>query len=170
MKNIVAITIDFVIFLGICLVLSILSFSVYADNFTNGTMRVEVDLVDFTPPPAYVGIQVPDHVYMGNLSKKTMETDDVKVYINNTGNVNVIITPMLKNSNEEIFSYLFFQRRTTVPWQILGNWSLNISAPDGKPYEDEYFYMKLDLADYSKNITQDRIGHYADIVFYAMPE
>lgn len=134
----------------------------------NDTMKVEVDLLGFTPPPPFVGIEVPDYVYLGNLTKKSMQTDDKKIYVNNTGNVNITVTPALKDNSEEIFSYLYFQRRTADPWRRLGNWSLDIAAPTTKSYEDEYFYMKLDLRDYNQEISHDIIGHKSDILFIAM--
>ncbi|MFA5723395.1 MAG: hypothetical protein WC979_04000 [Candidatus Pacearchaeota archaeon] len=139
---------------------------------SNDTMVVEVDLVGFT---SFVGIQVPNQVSLGNLSKSSMKTKEIKVDINNTGNVDVIITPILKENSNEIFNYLYFRFQKTVgnitiqPEKI-GNWSIGIEKPTG---DDEYkkgsFYMQLDLNKYDNKIREDMLNQKAEIIFYAMP-
>ena len=59
-----------------------------------------------------VPIEVPDYIFLGNVSKGE-ETDKAKIYVNNTGNVNVTITPQLKDLSDEIFRNLYFQNRQT---------------------------------------------------------
>ncbi|MEK6833131.1 MAG: hypothetical protein AABY32_03715 [Nanoarchaeota archaeon] len=170
MKRVVSVTI-IILCLLIVLGVTFFSSSGIVSASSNATMRVEVDLVGFTPPEPFIGIEVPDYVYLGNLSKKTMKTDDVRVDINNTGNINITITPFLKDSGEKIFSYLFFQRRTNVAWQKIGNWSLKIEKPEeDETFRDEYFYMQLDLKKYDEPINEDIIGHEANITFLAMPD
>jgi len=134
---------------------------------SNDTMIVEVDLVGFT---SFVGIWVQDHVYMGNLTKRTLKTNDTYVNINNTGNVDVIITPVLKENSNEIFNYLHFKKRSGDKLQKIGNWSMNIEKPDGEDeYKHDWFYMRLDLKDYNKDIDEDMLGQKAEVIFYAMP-
>ncbi|MBS3079372.1 hypothetical protein J4218_04580 [Candidatus Pacearchaeota archaeon] len=161
MKSIVFSTIYFVIFLLVGL---------FGTGFVladvNSSMTIEVDLIDFTP---VIGIQVPDNIDLGNLSKRTMKTSNYRVDINNTGNINITITPELKNPSEEILSYLFFQRRTTEDYQRIGNWSLFIPASKTSNPEDEYCYIKLDLNSYEKNIDNDIFNYNGQIIFIAMP-
>ncbi|MFA5259434.1 MAG: hypothetical protein WC402_05160 [Candidatus Pacearchaeota archaeon] len=141
---------------------------------SNDTMVVEVDLVGFTPVVKipFVGIQVQNQVSLGNLSKSSMKTKDTKVEINNTGNVDIIITPVLNENSKEIFNYLYFKKRTTsgYTYQKMGNWSMGIEEPDEEDgYRHDWFYMKLDLNSYSKEIDEDMLNQKAEIIFYAMP-
>ena len=96
------------------------------------------------------------------------ETEKVKVYINNTGNVNVTVTPQLVDSNEDLFKNLYFARRTTVPYEKIGLWSMNISK-SSSGLEKDYFWMKLDLGDYTGEVNEE-IGHKSDIVFIAVAQ
>src|SRR3989344_6074882 len=114
-------------------------------------------------------IQITNSIYMGNISKG-YSTDKTRVDINNTGDVAVKVTPQLSNSSEEIFSNLYFARRTTEPYGKIGNFSLNISQPSSLgDVTDEYFYVKLDLTGYTGTISADKLGHKAQVVFYALP-
>lgn len=171
------------IFIMILLIILGGTFYFYLDNVSaetnlssNDTMTVEVDLVEFTPPISIIGIEVPDYVSLVNLSKKTMLSEEVKVTVNNTGNVNVTLTPLLKDSNEKIFDYLYFRMRktsngTTVKQEKIGNWSLMIEKPsEGDSYNDEYFYMQLNLKSYPEEIKEDILGHRSEIIFYAMAQ
>ena len=174
MQRILLIIISVVVFLLIVLFGNL--YVVNAETSENDTMTVEVDLVDFTTPLEFVGVQIPDHVYIGNLSKKDMVSEEIGIYINNTGNVDITVTPELKDSNEKIFSYLYFRfqktvNKTDVKQERIGNWSLAIEKPDeGDDYKRAHFYMQLNLKDYPEEIKQDIMGHTAEIVFYAMPQ
>jgi len=149
---------------------------VEANILSNDTMTVEVDLVDFTPPVPFVGIEVPNEISIGNLSKKTMKSEEKLIYINNTGNVNISVTPYLLDSSEEIFRYLYFRfqktvNNTPIKPEKIGNWSLKIEKPDeGEEYRKVSFYMQLNLTDYDKEIKEDILGHRAEIIFYAMAQ
>jgi len=127
----------------------------------NDILTVEADILG--PAPAVLSVEVPDFVYLGNVSKGE-ETDKVKIYMNNTGNVPILVTPELVNS-DEIFDNLYFARRTTDSYEQIGEWSMNLTAPTTGGIESDYFYMKLDLRNYNKNITQDYIGKQADVKF-----
>jgi len=139
---------------------------------SNDTMVVEVDLVGFT---SFVGIQVPNQVSLGNLSKSSMKTKEIEVDINNTGNVDVIITPVLKENSHEIFNYLYFRfqktvNKTNIKPEKIGNWSMNVEKPDeGDEYKQDSFYMQLDLNEYDNKIREDMMNQKAEIIFYAMP-
>ncbi len=159
-------------FILIFLILFSNSYVINAASESNGTMVVEVNLLGFgnvseTPD---VSIEVPDYIFLGNITKDNpVSNESNKVYINNSGKVNVTITPQLADSEEEIFKWLFFKRIIEDPWQKIGNYSLNIDKPAaGNRVRSKYCYMKLDLTDFNGNITEDVIGHQTNIIFYAM--
>lgn len=120
------------------------------------------------PPPAIIKIQVPDFVFFENVSSGE-ESERMRVDINNTGNIDVIITPRLVDLNEEIFNYTYFTRRVSEPYQKIGLFSLNLSASsDRGGIESDYFYAKIDLREFKGRIDRDLIGHRTDVKFIAV--
>ena len=93
--------------------LSILVFVFLINNSVaqqNATMVVEANiLADKTVET--ISIEVSDYVFLGNVSKGE-KSEDFKIEINNTGTVNITITPQLKNPSNVIFRNLFFKDRT----------------------------------------------------------
>lgn len=146
-------------------VISFIYFVNAADDYT-ATMIVEANI---DSDAGVVKIEVPEKVSFGDIAKGEV-SDKIKVYINNTGTVNVFVTPKLKDPNEKIFSNLYFQTRQQSKTPELnevyriGDYRLNISS------SREYFYMWLDLEDYSGSINQDMINHTAEIEFIAMAQ
>ena len=125
---------------------------------------------DIYVPAEIVSIEVQDYVYLGNITVgENSETEKVKVYINNTGNVGVVVTPQLVDSNEDLFDNIYFARITTVPYEKIGSWSINISKPSSGGVRKEDFWMKLDLSDYTGELNEE-IGHESDIVFIAVAQ
>ena len=142
-------------------------------------MTVEVNIMGFANQSGNVSdvsIEVPDYINLGNVTKDNPVSEEVDVYINNTGKLPITVTPQLKDSDELIFSYLYFRTRTSSGNESLntfyqiGNYSLNLKKPvtDGKT--KEYFYMSLDLTNFDGEIKEDLTGYKADIVFLAMPQ
>ena len=130
----------------------------------NDTMIVEANILE-----QVASVDVSDYFFFGNITKG-YKSDNIKVNVNNTGTTDIKITPLLANSSEIIFSYLYFQRRTTDSYKKIGNFSMNISKPGsigGK--QDDYFYMKLDLTNFPDSIEKDEISHKANITIWAMP-
>ena len=130
----------------------------------------EADIYALPVFVANVSLQVPNYVYIGNVTvgeKQANPTSANKIYINNTGNVDIRITPLLHNSSEQIFSYLYFSTTTTGPYQRIGNFSFVITAPTTGGYRADYFYAKLDLTNYTGNLTGDLIAHRTKIRFDA---
>ncbi len=158
------------------IVVSVLFYSVGASN-ENDTMIVEANVFANSSLGgsnlSIVSVQVPDYLFFGNLTKG-QKSDEFQVYINNTGNVDINVKPQLTNATEDIFSYLFFRRfktsnGTAVPFTRIGNFSLNITKPaSGDTYNDEYFYVTLDLTNYTKQINKDMVGHKANVKFIAV--
>ncbi|MBS3091382.1 hypothetical protein J4217_02965 [Candidatus Pacearchaeota archaeon] len=130
----------------------------------NDILTVEANIFGLEPPR--ISVNVPDYIFVGNASKET-ETDKVRVDINNTGNVAIVISPELVNESDEIFSNLYFARRAADSYKRIGSWSMNVSAPTAGGVESDYMYMKLDLRNFDGNITEDRIGKRADVRFIA---
>jgi hypothetical protein len=172
-----AIAVVFVLFSIIFFSILIGGNSVNALSGVNDTMTVEVDLIGFnvSEPGEGVGIEVQDYIYLGNVTKENLESDELKVYINNTGNVDVTVTPELVNSSEKIFSYLYFREHktsngTAVIPQKIGNYSLDIDKPSsGKSIRSASVYMHLNLTNYPDKIS-DEIGHRTKVLFIAMPQ
>jgi len=129
-------------------------------------MIVETDII---VPDSVIKIEVPDYVYVGNITWGfETQTEKIKIPINNTGTVDVEVYPGLVNPGGDVFSFLHFARRTTEPYQRIGNWSFNISAPAPGGVEEDYFYMKLDLSEYEGDFDESLLGHKADIEFIAV--
>jgi hypothetical protein len=143
----------------------------------NNTMIVQANIIGFRNNVSYEGIaiQVPDFIDLGNVTNEEPVSKELKININNTGTVGIIVTPELSDPNEGIFSYLFFRTHMTsggvqVPYNQIGNYSLEIDKPStGSSVRKGYCYMRLNLTDFSAPITQDLIGHQAEITFWAMP-
>lgn len=141
----------------------------YVSAAQNETMTVEVNVV---VEEEIVSIEVPDYLFMENISAGE-STDKFRIDVNNTGNVDISVTPLLQDSNEEIFSYLYFQNRQSGNYSqeyLIGNYSFDIdkpSSPGGK--RSEYCWMWLDLSDFNGEIGQNRI-ETTDILFVALPK
>lgn len=131
----------------------------------------------FAPKEDIIRVSVPDYIFIGNVTKGG-KSAELKVYVNNTGSVNINVKPQLANKDEAIFNYLYFRSQKTkiingisteVPYEKIGNFSFNISKPSsGNNFNDEYFYVILDLTNYSENPNQDLIGYKADVKFFAI--
>lgn len=144
-------------------VFGFLGFGVMAASGSEPISTVEVDI--YGPPAPIIQIQVPDSIDLGNVSYNADGTR-TRVDINNSGNVNVNIKPVLVDSGDEIFSNLYFIRRTTDIYTRIGSWSININASTSG-VEEDYFYMKLDLREYDGNITRDMLNEQGELKFIA---
>lgn len=136
-------------------------------------MTAEVDVI--AEDSDIISVQVPERIDFGEISKGE-KSEEMRIYINNTGNVDIIVTPDLLDQSEDIFSYLYLRKQKTsdgldVPFSRIGDFSLNISKPDaGDDFKSAYFYMILDLSDYPDEILDDMINHETDIKFYAVAQ
>ncbi|NCO11820.1 hypothetical protein CO038_02440 [Candidatus Pacearchaeota archaeon CG_4_9_14_0_2_um_filter_39_13] len=132
-------------------------------------MTVETDII---VPESLIMIEVPDYVYVGNITWG-FETEVIsdKVNINNTGTVDVRVYPELVDPEEEIFRFLHFSELKNGPYKIIEDWDINISAPSQfGGVEKEYFYMKLDLEDYEGEFNESMLGHQTQIEFIAVEQ
>ena len=101
------------------------------------------------------------------------ETHYRKVLLESRGNVNITITPVLKNASDDIFSNLFFTRRgptTSSNYDSIGNWSIDMNRTYSVgDWNSDYFYIKLDLKDYTNDIPFDIMNHRNNVEFVIMP-
>lgn len=146
----------FSVFLGI-------SSNVFAGNL----MDVKADVFKF---PEIIEIQVPDEYDFGDITVG-FETDpgsEDKIYLNNSGTVNLSVSPELVDSGDIIFENIYFSDRLTgSEWERIGDWSFEIPwSGELDEVESDYFYMKLDLRNLS-NLDSDLINHEAQIRFVA---
>ncbi|MEK6850395.1 MAG: hypothetical protein AABX85_02375 [Nanoarchaeota archaeon] len=150
----------------------VMIFVLYLVSALSDTMTVEANILTGINEAngAIVRVEVPDYLFFGNVSKGA-KSEELKIYVNNTGNVNIIVTPRLANSSEEIFSYLYFRKfkisnGTAVPFSRIGDFSFNITKPSsGNSFNDEYFYVILNLTNYNKTINNNIMVHRADVKF-----
>lgn len=165
----------FSVFLGIFL-FGIIP-DIFAQDSVNSSVVVEANIIGFSNGTAEEGvsIEVPDYFFLGNVTREKPATKDLRVDINNTGTVPVIITPMVKNEDEEIFKYLFF--RTMISsgnesnniFYRIGDYSYEIDKPAaGSRANSKHFYMSLNLSDFEGVIREDLIPYRSEIIFLAM--
>jgi hypothetical protein len=144
----------------------------------NETTVVEANIIGFANQSGNVSdvsIEVPDYISFGNVTKDNPVSVEKHININNTGKVNITVTPMLSDPDEVIFSYLFFRttkttNHTSVPFTQIGDYSLNIKKPSPGGKTKEYCWISLDLTNFTGDIHEDLIGYRSEIVFLAMPQ
>ena len=147
----------------VLVVFCILSFGIITTALNTGTNYTEFRATILGPPPSIIGVQVPDFISFGNLSVGE-KSDDVKVNITNTGNVDIIVTPTLANSSELIFSYTYFKRITSDPYLNIGDYKHNVSSGSSN-----YMYARLDLRNYTGTFEDGSVNNVkADIKFVAV--
>lgn len=156
--------------LAICLIFLIKFQTVNGDIYINDSMTVSADIMKPIVAEQIISVSVPDFIDLGNVTKGS-STPKVKIEINNTGNVDIKVTPILKNSSENIFSYLYFGSSVcTNSCQRIGDYSINIDKPTTGSSRNVSFYMKLDLTNYNDTINNDMIDYQTELIFVAMPQ
>jgi len=143
----------------------------------NQSMTVEVDLIGFnTSSSDEIGIEVPDYVDLGELTNSKKTSSEEGIWINNTGRIDLRVTPILNDPDEEIFKYLYFrkQQQTStnntdlITFKKIGDYYLDINKPGvGKTYSKEHCYLQLDLTDFTGIINEDVDNYRTDVVFLA---
>lgn len=148
----------------------ILSVVLIKADILNRTINLEIDLIGFneTIIDDEISIDTFAFIDMGNITQSNPKTDNIKVYVNNTGNVDITVTPMLKNDSDPIFTNLYFKRILADPYSILGNFSLDIDKPLTSDYRSKYFYMKLDLTNIIYPFETDMIDYRGELQIVAM--
>lgn len=157
--------------------LLILIFFITIATAGNEVMNVEADILDTgqggNNQTGGISIQVPDFIDLGNVSESGI-SEEPQIYMNNTGEVAIVVTPQLSNYTDNIFNNLYFREFKTsggnpVTPRRIGNWSMNISAPSaGQNFRSKYFYMRLDLSNANIDLSDNLYGHQAHVRFFAV--
>jgi hypothetical protein len=117
-------------------------------------------------------IQVPDYIFLGEVSPETPFTETSKtIRINNTGSANAIVTPELASNSPEVFNYLYFRKQKStstndtslIEFHKIGEYSINVNKKD-----DTTFYVSLNLTDFKKTLPSDDINLSTIIKFVGM--
>ena len=163
MKKKVFILIAALGYLAICL-------SLTSSASFNVTMTVETNILAEPQQAQIMRVSIPDYIFLGNVTKD-QETDKVKINVNNTGTINVTLTPILVNSSNQFFRNIYFTRRVAEPYKKIGDFSFALPAhsPSGG-VEEDYFYMKLDLRNFTGNIPQNLLNQKADVKFMVVSQ
>ncbi len=134
-------------------------------------MQVEANILAGEDSNEIINIEFPEEISFGDVINGE-KSDELKIYVNNTGNIKIKVTPQLVNPDDEIFTNLKlrkFKSGNQSVYSPIGEFSFNISAPSGNDeFKAEYFYMLLDLTDADLDIEDDLIGEKADIKFIAL--
>ncbi|MBS3081346.1 hypothetical protein J4416_00220 [Candidatus Pacearchaeota archaeon] len=162
-----------IISLAIALLLVFIMFFYFASAL-NDTMIVEANIfANAGNNSTTIRVEVPDYLFFGNVTNFE-RSEELKVYVNNTGDVDITVTPDLINRSEIIFNNLYLRKfrtsnGTAVNYTRIGNFNFNINKPaTGQTFNDEYFYIILDLTNNPQNITSDLIGHRTNVKFFAV--
>ncbi len=162
MKNVVALSL---ITLLLLLLISML-FLVQAQGDTS----IFVATVINNSVAELIKVVVPDRVILGNVTIGR-SSEEVRVWVNNTGSVAVKVTPELINTSDSIFNNLYFRKFQTRNFTKIGEFYFNISAPgNGKTYEDEYFWVLLNLTNYTGPTIINATTYEAAIRFRAVKQ
>jgi len=148
----------------------------YFTSALNDTMIVETNIFanGNSTNSTVIRVEVPDYLFFGNVTNFG-ESEELKVYVNNTGNVNIRVTPDLTNQSEMIFRNLYLRKFKTSNntaannFSRIGTFSFNITRPtSGQTFNDEYFYIMLNLTNNPQNITSNILGHRTNVKFFAV--
>jgi hypothetical protein len=132
------------------------------------TTTFRIDVVG--PPTPVLNVQVPDSIYFGNVSVGE-QTDDVKIDINNTGNIGIVVTPKLMSGSHSIYNHTYFKRITTEQYFQIGQYSHNISAPSSGGVRSSFMYAKIDLRNYDGTFSQGSVNRInSDVKFFVVAQ
>ncbi len=151
----------------------LLFFGIFASAAYSATMKVEADIYRAPVDDDTVRISVPDIVDLGSVTLYD-QSEEVRLWINNTGTVDVIVTPQLADEQDEIFSNLYFRPQKTsngtdVEHRRIGDFFFEARKPTGSSSSNpEDIYMILDLRNFTGILTRDLIDERADIYFVAV--
>lgn len=148
----------FIVCITIILALIIVFSFVYA---ANSTIIIEANiLADPENEEPEIGIEVPDHVFLGDVSKGG-STSYTRIQVNKTGSSKVNIRPELAEGDSDIFENLYF-RELSGSAKKIGEFNMNISG------SSKNMEVKLDLSDFEGEIESDLIGEEVEIIIIAV--
>jgi hypothetical protein len=161
------------------LIILVSSMFVSSEDTFNATTIMEVNLLGFSSGgiSPEVGIEVPDYLFLGNLSKVDPLSEEKAIYMNNTGKKDITVTPVLKDPTDEVFRQLFFrlqkstsgEDKSVIEFKRIGEFSLDIDKPaTGKVKRAGHCYTQLNLTGFENIIEEDVIAYRSEIIFIAM--
>lgn len=137
------------------------------------TMRVQADILSVPDDNDIIRISVPDFVDLGNVTLYD-QSEEVRLWVNNTGTVDIIVEPILLNESDSVFSHLYFRAQKTsngssVPRRQIGDFTFEAKKPTvGTDTNPEDIYMILDLQNFTGTLNRNLIDHSAEIYFLAV--
>ena len=131
---------------------------------TNDNMTVRADILQ-----SEISISVPTEIIFQDITSGYIsERKDLD--IQNTGTVDIEVTPQLPNYTGEIFDKLVFQEVLSDPLTQIEFFSFEIERPATVGgTRSMNLYMYLDLENYNEDIESDMLDHEAEVVFWAVP-
>lgn len=150
------------------------SCSVCAETYSNSSFEVIVDL-PATEDWAAVELNV-SSIDFGEIDLRNESATKYvrqKYNIRSQGNVNMTVTPVLKNP-DTIFQYLEFARTYTSGWQKIGEYSFEMNRTNNIGEWSPWFTqsIKLDLTNYleeQSRVPFDLEDHKNTVIFWVTP-
>jgi len=116
-----------------------------------------------------ISLSVPNEVTFQDIAAGYLsERQDLD--IENTGTVDIEVTPQLENSSDKIFSNLAFQKVLSDPMTKINWFSFDVAKPlTVGGTNPANIYMYLDLQNYKQDINSDMLNHEGKVIFWAVP-
>ena len=98
------------------------------------------------------------------------ESSDLIIYVNNTGNTRILVTPTLVDSDDPIMKnvYFIYRQSSSYNYTQIGRFNFTISAPGTSGYREEHFTAVLNLTNYSSSMVSPLLDYEAQIKFVAV--
>ena len=130
-----------------------------------GEMIVEANFIGYGEPVApIISIEVPDSISIGEVTKSD-PVSEKKFSINNTGNVDVVITTEIDENASEVFDYLFLRKyRSSARFNIS---DFEGEVPDG---EEKKFYVGVNMTNFNGTLSSNDLVLNTTIKFTAMAD
>jgi len=115
-----------------------------------------------------ISIEVPDYLYLGEITKENPISEEISIKINNTGNIDVVVILVLPTGSPEVFNYLYFRKYKTsnginvIPDRI-GSYEVNVSSKS-----TTNFYMSLNLTDFNGTLNSNNININSSVQFFGI--
>ncbi|HRZ85574.1 MAG TPA: hypothetical protein P5277_02230 [Candidatus Paceibacterota bacterium] len=150
-------------FVGIFLVLNIFCcFSVYSEQYTK-TLILETNVIAGESESSGISIEIPDYLFLGNVSVGELSENVTSILIKNTGDVKPVkVIAELVNSNDYIYKYLRISNSSkTSGFKTIGEFVISLNT-------QKTVYTRIDLREFEDDLENNILNHRAEIRFIAM--
>jgi len=112
-----------------------------------------------------ISIEVPDYLYLGEVTRDNPVSEEINIKVNDTGNIDAMVIPTLSSDSPEVFNYLYFRKYQTsngtnvIPTRI-GSFEVNVSK-----HSSTSFYMSLNLTDFNGTLNSDNLNLNSSVQF-----